>query len=298
MALESVPHPLSGPVAAGPWASVNWLREVMHSPAGLIGVVLTVVVVAAAALAGVLAPFDPLAPVGAALAEPSAAHPMGTDDLGRDVLSGVLFGARASMGIGVGVAAIVAVIGFVVGAVSGYVGGNLDDVLMRMTEAVQVLPRFFLAIVVLATFGPGLDKLVIVLGVTSWAIVARVVRAETLSLRRQEFLDAARALGATRTRILFRHVLPNVMPSMRTYLALVVAQAILMEASLGFLGLADPSVMTWGALAGTAQRFLRAAWWLAVFPGGAIAVAVLGINLLSDGFQATSASGPSRQGLS
>lgn len=291
MALESVPPGRASPIA-GPWEPVGWLRELLRSPAGSIGLVLIVLVITAAALASVLAPFDPLAPVGRALAEPSATHPMGTDDLGRDVLSGVLFGARASMGIGLGVAAIVAVIGFVVGAISGYVGGNVDDVLMRITETVQVLPRFFLAIVVLAIFGPGLDKLVLVLGVTSWAIVARVVRAETLSLRRQEFLDAARAMGATQTRILQRHVLPNVLPSMRTYLALTVAQAILMEASLGFLGLSDPSVMTWGALAGTAQRFLRVAWWLAVFPGGAIAVAVLGINLLSDGFQATSASSP------
>ena len=291
MALESVPPGLAAPMA-NRWEPGGWLRQLLRSPAGSIGVSLTLLVIAGAVLADVLAPFDPLAPVGRALAEPSAAHPMGTDDLGRDVLSGVLFGARASMGIGLGVAAIVAVIGFVVGAVSGYLGGNVDDVLMRITEAVQVLPRFFLAIVVLATFGPGLDKLVIVLGVTSWAIVARVVRAETLSLRRQEFLDAARAIGATQTRILLRHVLPNVLPSMRTFLALTVAQAILMEASLGFLGLSDPSVMTWGALAGTAQRFLRVAWWLAVFPGGAIAVAVLGINLLSDGFQATSAASP------
>lgn len=293
MELESVPPGL-GARLARPWEPMGWLRQLLRSPAGSIGVALTVLVIAGAVLADVVAPFDPLAPVGRALAAPSATHPMGTDDLGRDVLSGVLFGARASMGIGFGVAAIVAVIGFLVGAVSGYLGGNVDDVLMRITEAVQVLPRFFLAIVVLATFGPGLDKLVVVLGVTSWAIVARVVRAETLSLRHQEFLDAARAIGATRTRILLRHVLPNVLPSMRTYLALTVAQAILMEASLGFLGLSDPSVMTWGALAGTAQRFLRVAWWLAVFPGGAIAVAVLGINLLSDGFQATSASG--RQG--
>lgn len=291
MALDSVPTPSAARIVGRPFEPEGWLRGLLRSPAGLIGLTLTVVVLAAAALAGALAPFDPFAPVGRALAEPSAVHPMGTDDIGRDVLSGVLFGARASMGIGLGVAAIVAVIGFAVGAVSGYFGGNVDDILMRVTEAVQVLPRFFLAIVVLATFGPGLDKLVVVLGVTSWAIVARVVRAETLSLRRQEFLDAARALGASRTRILLRHVLPNVLPSMRTYLALIVAQAILMEASLGFLGLSDPSVMTWGAIAGTAQRFLRVAWWLAVFPGGAIALAVLGINLLSDGLQATSASG-------
>lgn len=259
----------------------------LRSPAGILGTGLTGAVILTMVFADVLAPYDPFALVGRALSAPSASHLMGTDDLGRDVLSGVVHGARASMGIGLGVAGIVAVIGFAVGAVSGYVGGLVDDLLMRLTEAVQVLPRFFLAIVVLALFGPGLGKLVAVLGLTSWAIVARVVRAETLSLRRQEFLDAAQSLGASRTRILLSHVLPNVMPSLRTYLALVVAQAILMEASLGFLGLSDPSVMTWGALAGTAQRFLRAAWWLAIFPGGAITVAVLGINLLSDALHRT-----------
>lgn len=258
------------------------LGRLLRTPTGVIGVVLTVVVVATAVFAETIAPFDPFAPIGPALSPPSGEHLMGTDDLGRDVFSGVVFGARASLVLAAGVATLVAIIGLAVGTVSGYGSPTTDDVLMRITEAFQVLPRFFLAIVVVALFGPGLDRLVLVLGVTSWAIVARVVRAETLSLREEEFVDAARALGAGDVRIVVRHLIPSVLPATTTFVTLVVAQAILIEASLGFLGLSDPSVMSWGILAGNAQRFLRVAWWLALFPGAAITIAVLGINLLGD----------------
>lgn len=259
------------------------LGRLVRTPAGAIGVTLTLVVVATALFAHTIAPFDPFTPVGPALQPPSTAHLMGTDDLGRDVFSGVVHGSRASLLLGLGVAGMVAFIGVAVGMVSGYYGTFVDDVLMRITEAFQVLPRFFLAIVVIALFGPGLDRIIIVLGLTSWAIVARVVRAETLSSREQEYVEAARALGASDTRIVLSHLAPGVLPSTVTFVTLMVAQAILVEASLGFLGLSDPSVMSWGILAGNAQRFLRVAWWLALFPGAAIAVAVLGINLLGDG---------------
>lgn len=259
------------------------LRRLVRTPSGVVGLALSVVVAITGLLADTLAPHDPFSPVGPSLSPPSGSFPMGTDDLGRDVLSGVVHGARASLLIGLGVAAVVAVIGLVVGIVSGYLGGRVDDALMRTTEAFQTLPRFFLALVVIALFGPGLVTLVAVLGFTSWAIVARVVRAETLSLRQAEFVLAARAMGASLPRVLFRHILPNVVPSVVTFVSLVVAQAILVEASLGFLGFADPSRMSWGILAGNAQSFIRSAWWLGVFPGGAIALAVLGINLLGDG---------------
>lgn len=259
------------------------LGRLVRTPAGAIGLTLTVVVVALAVFAEVIAPFDPFNPVGPPLEGPSPDHLMGTDDLGRDVFSGVVHGARASLLLGLGVAGLVALIGVAVGMVSGYYGAFVDDVLMRITEAFQVLPRFFLAIVVIALFGPGLDRIIIVLGFSSWAIVARVVRAEVLSSREQEFVEAARALGASDVRIVVSHLAPGVLPATVTFVTLMVAQAILVEASLGFLGLSDPSVMSWGILAGNAQRFLRVAWWLALFPGAAIAVAVLGINLLGDG---------------
>lgn len=252
------------------------------SPAGFAGACCLVLVGAAAVLAATAAPFDPFSAVGPSLSPPSLDHPMGTDGLGRDVFSGVLFGARTSLLIAGGVGGLALGIGLVVGTISGYRGGWVDDVLMRITELFQTLPRFFLAIVVIAMFGPGLDRLILVLGFTSWAILARVVRAEVLSVREQEFVEAAVANGATAVRIVVREILPNVLPAAVVFLALVLAQVMLIEASLGFLGLGDPNAMSWGFLAGQAQRFLRVAWWLSFFPGMAIVVAVLGFNLLAD----------------
>ena len=157
-----------------------------------------------------------------------------------------------------------------------------DDALMRITELFQVVPRFFLVVVAVALFGPGIDRIVLTLGLTSWPVLARVIRGEVLTMRELDFIVAARASGATGTRILWREPLPNVMPSVAVLLGLLFGQVILVEASLGFLGLGDPNSVSWGLLAGQAQGFLRVAWWLAVFPGLAIAAAVLGVNLLAD----------------
>lgn len=259
------------------------LGRLVRTRSGAIGLALTVLVTAVGLLADVLAPADPLVPVGPSLAAPSAAHLMGTDALGRDLLSRVVFGARTSLVVVAATGVLVLVIGVAVGAVSGHRGGWVDDVLMRLTEFVQVLPRFFLAIVAIALFGPGLPLFVLVMALTSWATLARVVRAEVLTLERREFVDAARALGASGGRIVLRHLLPNALPAAVVYLGLVLAQVLLLEASLGFLGLGDPNLVSWGYLAGQAQGFLRVAWWLSFFPGLAIAVAVLGLNLLGDG---------------
>ena len=258
------------------------VRRLVRRPAGVVGIVLTGTVVAVGLLAPFLAPFDPFAVVGPSLSPPSAAHPMGTDGLGRDILSGVIFGARTSLVVAGLVGALVLLIGVVVGTVSSYVGGWADDLLMRMTELFQVLPRFFLAIVVIAFFGAGLGLLVLTLGLTSWALLARVVRAEVLSLKEREFVEAARASGASGLRIVVQEILPNALPAGMAFLGLILAQVLLIEASLGFIGLGDPNVVSWGYLASQAQRFLRVAWWMSLFPGLAIAVAVLGLNLLSD----------------
>lgn len=258
------------------------VRRLLRRPAGVVGIVLTGAVVAVGLLAPVLAPFDPFAVVGPSLSPPSGAHPMGTDALGRDLLSGVIFGARTSLVVAALVGVLVLLIGVVVGTISSYLGGWTDDLLMRMTELFQVLPRFFLAIVVIAFFGAGLGLLVLVLGLTSWALLARVVRSEVLSLKEREFVEAARASGASGTRIVVQEILPNALPAGLAFLGLILAQVLLIEASLGFIGLGDPNVVSWGYLASQAQRFLRVAWWMSVFPGLAIAVAVLGLNLLSD----------------
>ncbi len=258
------------------------LRRVVGSGSGALGLLLTGLVVLTGVLAPWLAPHDPFAVDGPVLAPPSSAYPMGTDALGRDLFSGVIFGARTALIVAGTTAALVLAIGTVIGTVSGYVGGRLDDLLMRTTEFFQVIPRFFAAIIVIALFGPGLDRLVLVLSLTSWAHLARVVRSEILSLRQRDFVEAARADGASHARIMFRELLPNALPAAMVYVGLIVAQLLLIEASLGFLGLGDPNAISWGYLASEAQRFMRVAWWLAVFPGLSIVVAVLGLNLLGD----------------
>lgn len=261
------------------------VRTGLARPAAVLGSLLLGLSVTVGLLAGQLAPYDPLAAVGPALAAPSAEHRMGTDDLGRDVWSGVAHGTRTSLVIAGGVGAVVLTIGVLVGAASGYAGGVVDHLLQRFTELVQTLPRFFLALVVLAFFGTGTDILVLVLGVTSWPLLARVVRAEVLSVREREFVEAAVALGASPWRALRRHVLPSAFAPSIAYLALLVGQVILLEASLGFLGLGDPNTISLGGLAGQAQRFLRVAWWLSFFPGVAIVVAVLGLNLVAEALE-------------
>jgi peptide/nickel transport system permease protein len=207
---------------------------------------------------------------------------MGTDDLGRDLLAGVVHGARTSLIVALTVTAIAGLLGVSVGTVSGWHGGALDDVLMRLTEFVQVVPRFFLAGVVIALFGPGLDRLVLLLGLTSWPLIARVVRADVLSLRRRPWVEAARALGAGPPRIVLREVLPSALPAAVVVASVNAGSVILLEAGLAFLGLGDPARVSWGYLANNAQRFLRVAWWMVLFPGAAIAVAVVGLNLVGD----------------
>lgn len=258
------------------------VERTLARPGGRAGAGLVVGLAVVALLAPVLAPADPYAISGPSLAPPGGAHLLGTDALGRDLLSGLLFGARASLIVAVGVAALVLVVGGTVGAFSAWLGGWWDDVLMRLTEFFQALPRFFLAILAIAVFGPGLQLLILVLGLTSWTMLARVVRAEVLSLRQREFVDAARALGASSARIVLRELLPNALPPALALLGLIMGRVLLVEASLGFLGLGDPNTISWGLIAGSAQPYLRLAWWLPFFPGLAILLAVLGFNLLGD----------------
>lgn len=269
-------------LAAGAGTRGRLLRRAVTSPGGATGLVVTAALLAAGLTAPLIAPTDPFAIDGPSLQAPSASYPMGTDALGRDVLSGVIYGARTSLAVALSVATLVLLVGVGVGLLSGYRGGWVDDVLMRLTEAVQVLPRFFLALVVVALLGPGLDRVVLVLALTSWPLMARVVRAEVLSLRASEFVEAARGYGASATRIVLREILPNTVGSVAALSGLLVAQVIVIEAGLSFLGLGDPNLVSWGGLAAEGQRYLRSAWWLSLFPGAAILLAVLGLNLLGD----------------
>ena len=253
-------------------------------PSGRAGLSLLAVILGAAALAPWLAPLDPFALTGGPLSPPTGMHPMGTDALGRDVFSGIVYGARASLTIASAVSVLTFACGMLVGLVAGYFGGLADDVLSRVTELLQVLPRFLLLIVAVAIIGPGVDRLVVTLGLTSWAALSRVVRAEVLALRNADFVIAKRAAGATHLRILLRDLLPNVMPAALVLSALLVGQILLLEASLGFLGLGDPGVISWGLMASRAHEFARVAWWLPLFPGLAIGSAVLAANLLADAY--------------
>lgn len=251
-------------------------------PAGVIGLAFVTLILSTAILAPLLATVDPFSLSGPPLAAPSSVHFMGTDALGRDLFSGVLYGTRTSLLIATAVSLLALVCGVSVGLVAGARGGVIDDLLMRGTELFQVLPRFFLVAVTVALFGPGIDRVVLTLGLTSWPVLARVVRGEVVALRNLEFVLAATALGASRSHILGAVILPQVIPSIVIVIGLMFGQVLLIEASLGFLGLGDPNAVTWGMLAGQAQGYLRSAWWLALFPGLAITITVLGFNLLAD----------------
>lgn len=259
------------------------LRRFWRHPGGVVGLVMTAVVMFVGLLADRLAPGDPFAYAGPPLGSPSSRHPFGTDNLGRDLVRAVVHGLGTSATVALSVVVIAAAIGLAVGAVAGYRGGRLDDLLMRATELFQAVPRFFLVLLVLALFGQGTTNLVLVLALTSWPVLARVVRAETFSVREREFVEVARSIGASHTRVVVRHVLPNALPAAVAVLALLASRVVLLEASLSFLGLGDPGVMSLGFLVGNAQRFIRIAWWMSVFPGAVIGLAVVGINLLSDG---------------
>ena len=258
------------------------IPRTLRTPGAVVGVTLMAGLIGVGVLADVIAPGDPFATVGGALQAPSLAYPLGTDDLGRDLASGVIHGIRTSLIVALGVAVLALPVGLVLGVLAGARGGWLDDLVMRFSEIWQVLPRFFLALMVIALFGPGLDRVVLVLGLTSWALLARIARAEVLSLREREFVEAARALGVSEFRVITRHMLPHVLPAVIVYVALLLAQVCLVEASLGFLGLGDPNAISLGYLAAQAQRFLRVAWWMWFFPGVALVSLVIGLNLLAD----------------
>lgn len=274
------------PFSTPPHAALGiprWWFRFGRQPTAVVGLVLTLLVALAALLAGLIAPGNPLQTVGAALQPPSAVHWLGTDDLGRDVTAELVHGARVSLFVGLGVALTSSFIGVLVGGVSGYLGGWVDDVLMRLTELFQVLPRFFLAIIVAAFFGGSIVNIVLLLALTFWPLTARLLRAQVLSLRGEEFVVAARAVGVRDALILARHVLPNAMPTVLVSTALQIGAAILVEAGLSFLGLGDRNLVSWGYMLNNAQPFIQTAWWMSVFPGLALLTTIVSVNLIGDG---------------
>ena len=266
------------------------MKRARRHGVALAGLVVVVASAVAAVLAPALAPDDPVRnDLLERLTPPmwvpggSARHPLGTDTLGRDVVSRLLYGARVSLIVGFSAVVLAGTLGVVLGLVAGYYGGRLDDLLMRVGDVQLAFPALVLAIAVLAVLGSGLGNVVLVLGVTGWVTYARIARAEALSLRHREFVESARALGARDAGILWRHVLPNVLPPLVVVATFSVARTIIAEASLSFLGLGlPPPAPSWGAMLDEGRNYLTTGWWLALFPGVAILAVVLGINLVGD----------------
>jgi peptide/nickel transport system permease protein len=258
-------------------------RAVVSNRSLLIGGIGLLLILIVAVLGKIAWPVDPLELTPHKFIPPSLAHPMGTDDLGRDVLARVILGSQISLTVGFSSALIATVVGCAFGATAGYFGGWADEVLMRVAEVFQIVPRFLLAIVIVAVFGAGLNKIILVIGLLSWPGVARIVRAQFLILRSEEFVLAAETSGASTSRIIFRHILPNVMSTVIVAAFLQMGAAILVESFLSFLGLGDPARPSWGMLLQQAQLYLRSAWWMTTFPGLALSLTIFSLNLLGDG---------------
>ncbi len=261
----------------------SFWQRFLGNPRVVIGLGWLMIVVIVALFANVLAPRDPFSIVAAPFIRPGGAYWLGTDSLGRDVLAGLLHGARTTLLIAV-VATLAAVaFGTLIGAVAGYYGGLIDDVLMRFTEFFQTIPSFLFAIVLIAVLSPSAMNLMIAISIVNWPPITRVVRAEVLSVKSREFVQAAVVAGQRDSAILLTQVLPNTLSPLIVTGSLLVATAILVESALSFLGLGAPNQMSWGFMIGAGRSFLRDAWWLVTVPGIAILLTVLAINLVGEG---------------
>ena len=251
------------------------------------GGALVAVVFILSVFAPLLSPHDPSAiDIKSILTGPSLAHPFGTDDLGRDVLSRMIWGSRVSLKVGFSAVGIATLIGILLGALAGYYGGVLDGMIMRAVDIMLTLPTIFLILAVIAILEPSIWNIMVVIGLTSWMEPARLIRAEFLSLKEREFVVAARAIGASDARIIFRHVLPNGLSPILVSATLGIGGAILIESALSFLGLGvQPPTPSWGSLLASGKDNIEIAWWLSAFPGLAILLTVLGYNLLGEGIR-------------
>ena len=258
-----------------------------RNPLALVGLGIVVLLVVMAMVAPLLAHGDPSGQdLSRRLRPPSAAFWFGTDELGRDIYTRILYGARITLGIVALVVIIVAPIGLLVGCLAGYLGGFVDTVLMRVTDIFLAFPRLILALAFVAALGPGIENAIIAISLTAWPPYARIARAETLLLRESDFINAARLLGAGPWRIVFLHVMPLCLSSVIVRVTLDMAGIILTAAGLGFLGLgAQPPSPEWGAMISAGRKFVLDQWWVAAFPGLAICIVSLGFNLLGDGLR-------------
>jgi len=260
------------------------LHRLFRHKGAALGVGVIALVVILAAIASILYPDGPFEMVGGTFEPPfQLAHPLGTDGLGRDVLTSIVYGTRVSLLVAIVSTVVAVTVGVLVGALSGYFAGRIDDLIMRITELFQTIPSFVFAVVLIAIFTPNIGSIVAAISVVSWPPVARLVRGEFLAIRHREYVEAAVVLGVSTPRIIFVEILPNVVSPVVVLASLMVANAILLEAGISFLGLGDQNLMSWGYMIGEGRSTIRDAWWLSFFPGLAVVVTVLALNLIGDG---------------
>lgn len=261
---------------------VRWFRQLGPGPTA--GAALILVMVLIAILAPSIAPYGPFQTAGTSFMQPwSAGYPLGTDNLGRDTLSQLLYGTQVTLTVGVFAALISVGVGIIVGATAGFFGGIVDNVLMRITEAFQVLPNFLVALVIVATTGSGVWKVILIIGLLAWPRTARLVRGQFVVIRNREFVQAAYVVGVSRSKVMWSEILPNALPPATAVASLEVAHAILIQAGLDFIGLGDPNTLSWGVMLRIGGTFLQQAWWLSVFPGLAIFLICVAFTSLGNG---------------
>ena len=259
--------------------------RLLRSPEGAIGLAVLCLLVLVAVFAGVIFPGDPLSIAGPALLPPftDASLPLGTDRLGRDVLAELVHGARASLAVGIAAAIVALVVGSLIGTLAGFAGGLVDEALMRVVDAFQIVPAFLLALAFVSVIGASLPVVVLAIALGAWTGPARLARAEVLSIRERDYVAAARVIGMRPLEIALREILPNALPPVLALSSVIVASSILVEAALSFLGLSDPNIVTWGSMIAEGRNVLRSAPFLSIMPGIALMVTVLGVYLFSEG---------------
>lgn len=265
-------------------AEKSTLRRFLSHPSGLVGLIILGLVVGMSLSAGWLFPSGPWTMAGAPRTWPGAdpRFPLGTDALGRDMLSALFYGSRVSLIIGAAAALVSLVIGIVIGAVAGYYGGLIDDGLMRLTDATQTIPQFLSSIAIVGVLGPSLTTITFAIAVVSWPMIARLVRADFLRLRTYDFVQSCKIIGMSDFRIIFFQILPNALAPIIVSSSVLVALAIIVEASLSFLGLGDPNVMSWGTILNIGRQEMRLGWYMTAIPAVALVLTVLALNLIGD----------------
>jgi len=262
---------------------LSFWRQYRECKAGVVGIIVISILIFLATFAPFLAPYDPFDLSNDLYKPPSIQHLLGTDALGRDIFSRIIFGTRVALIVAIGSAGLSVALGVILGSIPGWCGGIIDDIFTRGFDIIMVIPVFFLMVVLISLFGASVYLVTFGIGITIWPGNARLMRAQVLSLKKRAFVEAAIMSGAGGMRALFMHVIPNTLSPVIANIAVQMGSAILIEAGLSFLGLGDPNLVSWGQMVYGGSRVITFAWWVSVFPGLAIVIAVFGFNLIADG---------------